>query len=191
MPSGKFILLRAKKFRECDLIIDALSNDGEKVTLKAMNALKSKRRFAGGLLEPLNFVELHFTESKVGNLIVQEGKVLYGFPRLREDYNKLEVAFRIIKMIQKGSQEGFDQQELFDLLGNTLKQLEITESPQLLRLQFELKYLFYLGFLAPNGDTSEFVSKKVSEHQSIKLTDDEFQYLSKISAQHLKQIELI
>ncbi|MCJ8276516.1 MAG: DNA repair protein RecO [Bdellovibrionales bacterium] len=191
MPSGKFLLLRCKSFRESDLIIDALSMTGEKQTLAAMNALKSKRRFAGGLLEALYFVELHYTTSKAGHSIISEGRVIHGFPGLRQDYNKLEVAFKLVKTIQKGVQEGLPQKELFDLLGNSLKHLETTNSPQLLRLQFELKYLFYLGFHAPNKDTEEFISKNIADHESIKLTNDEFQYLTQLTHQAFKQVDLL
>ena len=191
MPSGKFLLLRAKPFRENDLIIDALSKSGEKFTFSALNALKSKKRFAGGVLEPLNYVEILYSQSQAGHLVIQEGKILYGFPKLRESYAKLQMAFHLLKMIQKVSHEGLgDNHEIFDLLGNSLRELETSDEPHLLKLQFELKYLFYLGFLAPDKDTKEFIGKTISQHQSIELTEEEYQYLSQVTLQKLKQIDL-
>lgn len=191
MPSGKFILLRAKPFRDSDLIIDALSKNGEKFTFSALNALKSKKRFAGGVLEPLNYVEFQYSQSQSGHLVIQEGVILYGFPKLRESYARLQMAFHLLKMIQKVSHEGLDTPEIFDLLGNSLRELETSDEPHLLRLHFELKYLFYLGFLAPDKDTQEFVVKAVAQHKSIALTEEEYQYLSHMTLQKLKQIELV
>lgn len=192
MPSGRFINLRAKAFNESDLIIDGLSREGERFTFTAKNALKSKKRFAGGVLEPLNFVEFFFTQSKAGYYYIQEAKLVYGFTGLRDDYRKLEVGFHFLKLISKATQEGLaDNRRLFDLLGNALKSLETAEDPYLLKLQFELKYLFYLGFLAPDGETGEFVALPISESEKIQLTDDEYNYMNQLVKRQLKQVELL
>ena len=185
MPSGRFINLRAKPFKDTDLIMDVLSKEGERLTLTAKGALNSRRRFMGGVLEPLNFVEIYFTKAKSGYLYVQEAKVIESFSGLRKDYAKLEMAFHFVKLISKATYEGLsDNKRLFDLLGNSLKVLENTDRPHLLRLQFELKYLYYLGFLALDDDTNEFVAKPVSLHRQIDLTDEEYLYLNK-HTQHL------
>lgn len=192
MPSGRFINLRAKVFRESDLLIDVISKEGERLTFSAKNAVKSKRRFSGGVLEPLNFVEFFYTQSKSGFLYIQEAKLIYSFSGLRDDYKKLECAFYFLKLISKATQEGLqDNQQLFDLLGNTLKVLETSENPSLLKLQFELKYLFYLGFLALDKDTEEFVAKPVHANEQIQLTDEEYFYLSQLVMKQLKQVEVL
>lgn len=192
MPSGRFINLRAKTFKESDLIIDALSKEGERFTFNAKNAVKSKRRFSGGVLEPLNFVEFFYTQAQSGFFYIQEAKLIYDFSGLRNNYRRLECAFHFLKLISKGTREGLqDNKQLFDLLGNTLKVLETSENPNLLKLQFELKYLFYLGFLAINKDTEEFISKPVSAYEQIKLTDDEYMYLNQYASGQLKQIDVM
>ena len=191
MPSGKFLNLRAKAFNDADLILDVLSREGERLVLTAKNALLSKRRFSGGVLEPLNFSEIYYTQAKSGYLYVQEARVIYPFSGLRSDYRKLEVAFHFLKLISKATYEGLpDNKRLFDLLGNSLKALEATDQGHLLKLQFELKYLFYLGFLAPDDDTGEFVAKPVGSHNQIKLTDDEYLYLNQVTQRQLKDCDL-
>ena len=192
MPSGRFLTLRAKPYND-DLIVDALSKEGEKFTFSAKNAIKSKKRFAGGVLEPLHFVEFFYTQSKSGFYYIQEAKVIHGFSELRKDYHKLEMAFYFIKLISRATYEGLsDNKALFDLLGNSLKALESTEKPELLKLQFELKYLFYLGLLEISDDTGEFVGKPMNLHHQIELTDDEYLYLNQMTKQRLKQsVELL
>ena len=89
------------------------------------------------------------------------------------------MGFYFLKLISKTTYEGLaDNKKLFDLLGNSLRALENSEEPQVLKLQFEIKYLFYLGFLAIDDDTSEFIAKPVNLHKQIKLTNDEYTHLS-------------
>ncbi len=192
MPSGRFINLRAKPFKDADLILDVLSKEGERLVLTAKNARNSRRRFSGGVLEPLNFVEIYYTQAKSGYLYVQEAKVIKGFAGLRQDYRKLEMAFHFVKLIAKATYEGLpDNKSLFDLLGNSLHSLETTDQPHLLRLQFELKYLYYLGFLALDDDTIEFVLKPVSLHRQIDLTDDEYVYLNHLTQRLLREGDFV
>jgi len=182
MPSGKFLTLRAKVFAESDLILDVLSKQGERLTLSAKNAVKSRRRFAGGVLEPLNFVEIQYTQSKSGSghFYIQEAKSLYSFSGLRQDYQRLELAFKMLQLIAKVAQEGLgDNPQLFDLLGNSLRTLETSQHPFLLFLHFKVKTLYSLGFLGLDDDTREFVTLPTSEHSKIKLTDEEYRHLSK------------
>ncbi len=192
MPSGRFINLRAKPFRDADLILDVLSKEGERFVFTAKNALNSRRRFSGGVLEPFNFVEIFYTQAKSGFYYVQEARVIEAFAGLRKDYRKLELAFHFVKLISKGTYEGLsDNKNLFDLLGNSLKTLETSDTPHLLRLQFELKYLFYLGFLALNDDTGEFIAKPVRSHHEIHLTEDEYLYLNQLTQKLLREGDLL
>ncbi len=192
MPSGKFLTLRAKVFAESDLILDVLSKQGERLTLSAKNAVKSRRRFAGGVLEPLNFVEIQYTQAKTSSrhLYVQEAKSLYSFSGLRQDYKRLDLAFKMLQLIAKVTQEGLgDNPQLFDLLGNSLRALETSQQPLLLFLHFKMKTLFSLGFLGLDNDSHEFVNLPIAEHTKIKLSDDEYRHLSQ--ALELKLRELI
>lgn len=189
MPSGRFLTLRAKPFRDADLILDVISKEGERLVLTAKNALNSKRRFGGGVLEPLNFVEILYTQAKSKYLYVQEAKLVYSFSGLRSDYQRLELAFYFLKLVTKGTYEGLqDNKALFDLLGNSLKVLEETQSLNTLKLQFEFKYLYYLGVLALDEDTSEFIAKPVSQHSQIELTDEEYHYLSQMTKKGLQEV---
>ena len=190
MPSGKFIILRAKSFKESDLILEAISKEGERVTLTAKNAVKSRKRFAGGVLEPLNFVEFFFTQAKSGFFYIQEARIIYPFQKLRDSYAKLELAFYFLKLIAKGTHEGLqDNKSLFDLLGNSLKALESTDDLVTLKIHFEVKYLHFLGFLEEDPDFIEFTNKPINAHQAVNLTNDEQSFLLQKIKIRLHQVE--
>ena len=60
--SGTFILLKKVRFAESDLILTGISSEGEKKSFLARSALKSRKRFGGGVLEPTHFVEIGYSE---------------------------------------------------------------------------------------------------------------------------------
>ena len=214
MPSGKFINLCRKVFKESDFIIDSLSNNGEKFSFRATNALKSQRRFPGGVLEPLNFVELFYTKSRSGFLNLKEAKLIYDFYGLRQNYKKLETGLYFLKLLKEGSREGLsDNKSLFDLLGNSLKTLEKIEnckpngfdvqssknstntkddlkySNQIkrLKLHFKIKYLYYLGFLSPDSDTKEFIETPVNKYDQIGLSEKKFIHIDQMISKQIKE----
>ena len=213
MPSGKFINLRRKVFKESDVIIDSLSKNGEKFSFRAGNALRSQRRFPGGVLEPLNFVELFYSRSRSGFFYLKEARLIYDFYGLRRNYKKLETGLHFLKLIAGGSREGLsDNKSLFDLLGNSLKvleKIEISESDpsnfqflpdssekklkdsypiRKLKLHFEIKYLYYLGFLSPDSNTGKFIELPVKQFQEIGLTEDALNTLDQLISEQLKSL---
>ncbi|MEZ4873613.1 MAG: DNA repair protein RecO [Bdellovibrionales bacterium] len=148
VKTDRFIILKTLKYGESDLIVQALSKSGSKMGFIAKGARKSKRRFGGGILEPTHFVELTYKEglgtaSEMGRLLfLQDAQLLNGFVQLRGDYDRLQMALYFVHLIEKVSLEGMDESEYaFNLLGNALKQLEVTEHIPILKLQFELKFL--------------------------------------------------
>ena len=139
---SKVLILRAVKYGEADLILQALTNGGEKISLLARGALKSKKRFAGGVLEPTHFVEVRYKKSYSENKIatLEEATLLNGFEKLRTSYEKVEVAFYVLECLSKVSQEGDAVSDrLFNLAGHSLKSLENAEDLKLFRVHFCLK----------------------------------------------------
>ena len=176
MPSVKAFILRAKPYQEGDLIIEALGSHGERLTMIAKNAIKSRKRFGGGVLEPLNYSELTYSSRRSGFDFLQEGSLVYGFPQIRESYDKIRMALYFVKLILDVTRDGMDENKfLFDLLGNSLKTLEGAEDLQLLKAHFEIKFLYYLGMYVPAGELLEFAQRPVSHHGSINVADKKLQ----------------
>lgn len=171
-PSGattkiKGLILRATKYSEADLILTFLSSEGEKVSAIAKSALKSKKRFLGGVLEPTHFVEFVLTIPKIeGRLpVIEQAQLIQSFDQLRSDYDRLNLALRILELVSKMAQEGdLHSKELFNLLGNTLKELQTAPNLEILQLQFFLKLLMQQGVLEPEAWMKSFLSRSMKDN---------------------------
>lgn len=144
------IVLRRIKYGESDLVLHVLSPSGGKVSCLAKGALKSKRRFGGGVLEPTHFIEMELRPSPRadGLATLEEAHMIESFEGLRSSYERLEVALALIDMVDRVAQPGdAGSQHLFDLLGNGLRALQTATSPEILRAQFSLKLLYHQGVL--------------------------------------------
>lgn len=172
MTQGKdrFIILKKIKYAEADLIIHGLSPRGEKLGFIARGALKSKKRFGGGVLEPTHFVTFTYKQAgEHGQLnVLQEATLVNDFPGLRTDYDRLETALHILECVSKVSQEGDrDSEFLFNLLGNTLKVLESMPDVLVLKMHFYLKFLLQQGVVNAEPWMAPFLKTNLSD--SVKL----------------------
>ena len=169
--SARFLILRKIKYGESDLIIQALSSRGEKKSFLARGAVKSKKRFGGGVLEPLHFCEFLFQKNRSSELyLLKEATLIEDFPGLRQDYDRLDFALRILECTSKVSQEGeTDNARLFQLVGHALGYLEKTQELSIFKIQFYLKLLFQQGVLSPENWMLPFL--RTSLDQSYDLTD--------------------
>lgn len=167
---GRFIILRKMKYSEADLILHAISTQGAKYSFIARAALKSKKRFGGGVLEPSHFVQLTYKEaSDVGGLnVLQEATLINEFKNLRRSYDHLEFALHVLECVSKVSQEGDVNSEfLFNLLGHSLKAIEICDDLLVLKMQFYLKFLLQQGVIQPEPWMSPFLKVTMADVNSL------------------------
>lgn len=179
---NRFIILKKMKYSESDLILHAISTQGEKLSFMARGAAKSKKRFGGGVLEPTHFVSLTYKQaSEEGKLhVLLEATLINDFAGLRTDYDRLELALHILECVSKVSQEGDRHSEfLFNLLGHTLKVLEAAQDPLVVKMHFYLKFLLQQGvvdaepwmapFLKTNmADSNQLVSYRQTVDEELK-----------------------
>lgn len=165
---NRFIILKKVRYSEADLIIQALSPEGGKMSFIARGALKSRRRFGGGVLEPGNFVQLTYHVGGGQLATLKEAAVINDFHGLRKDYDRLEFALRAIEAVGKVSQEGDTMSAfLFNLLGNSLKALEAAPDLRPVKLQFWLKLLFQQGVLTAEPWMTPFLKASLSDYESL------------------------
>jgi Recombination protein O N terminal len=128
LRSEKVFILRAVKYGEADLIVTGLDSVGSKHTFLARAALRSRKRFGGGVLEPTHYVNITFDDKaqlRPGGLnTLKEAQLLEEFPGIRLSYERLNTALEITAMVSSLAREGVDDHEsLFNLYGNTLRVL--------------------------------------------------------------------
>lgn len=166
----RFIILRKMKYSESDLILHALSPRGEKLSFLAKGALRSKKRFGGGVLEPTHFVSLSYKiAANPGQLnLLEEATIINDFAGVRKDYDKLELALHILECVSKVSQEGDQDSEfLFNLLGNALKATEVTTDVLILKMHFYLKFLLQQGVIQPDPWMGPFLKTNLADSNTL------------------------
>ena len=97
----------------------------------AKGALKSRKRFAGGVLEPTHYIEATYMARSSRDAdplhTLLEATLLRAFPNLRTDYDRLEAALHMLALVHKLGQQGVvDSPDLFNLLGNALQAAEVS-----------------------------------------------------------------
>lgn len=184
----KFIILKKTKYGESDLIVNALSAIGTKKSFLAKGALKSKKRFGGGVLEPMHYVQFTYKESKTESGInyLNEASIIDDFRNIRTDFDRVEFALNIMNCVYHVSQEGdFDSSFLFNLVGHALRFLNTCTSDQLLtfKLHFYLKFLFQQGVISIEPWMSPFLKANLSDSGLLQQSEAVSTYLDSIEVQ--------
>lgn len=164
------ILLSKIKYSEADLILKFISVSGDVYSCIARSALKSKKRFGGGVLEPTHFMSItlaHRGESDTERLMVlEEAQVIDDFSGLKKDYDRLILGLQFVKVVAIVAREGDSNIDIFNLLGHALKAAETSSDLSFLKMQFNLKFLHLQGVLPPEPQYSPFL------RTSIRLSSD-------------------
>lgn len=183
LKQERFIILKKIKYGEADLIIHALGTDGAKCSFIAKSALRSKKRFGGGVLEPLHFVNFTYQDAKSEGQIrkLNEAILIDDFKEIRNSYEKLELGLFIINCVSHVSLEGDQNSEfLFNLTGHALRALTKCEDIKTLKMHFCLKFLYQQGVISVEPWMSIFLKTNLSDNQAfiadenIKLIVDEY-----------------
>lgn len=189
---GSFIILRKIKYGEADLILHALSSTGEKKSFLARGALKSKKRFGGGVLEPTHHVKFTYSvNSKSDMHTLKEAQLIQGFEGLRLDYDKLNFALVALEFVTKVSLEGDqDSASLYNLLGHLLKSLEKSTEFAVLKMQFYIKLMRQQGVLELEPWMNPFLQFPLGEHQELtkyqELVHEKIGYFEKVVRHYIE-----
>jgi DNA repair protein RecO (recombination protein O) len=188
----KAIVLRTTRYGEHDLIVQVINSKGAKLNLFARSALRSKKRFGGGVLEPTHFIQVMYQDksAKGGDHplhTLNEATLVNSFPKLRSDYARLEAALHAVQVITVVAHEGdVDSEAIFNLLGNTLKAAETSKSLDALKTHFEVKLLTLQGVLEHQAEEEALLRAPISDHESLELSDERWRKLRSRTASALK-----
>jgi DNA repair protein RecO (recombination protein O) len=171
----RIIVLKTFKHGDANLVIHGLNALGARMNFFARGAAKSRKRFGGGVLEPTHYLEVNYKAAKsqddepLHSLL--EAQIVREFPKLRENFERLDTALYFVRLVHKVSQQGvIDSPDMFNLLGNALAAAETTVNTSLLRLQFEVKMLQAQGVLSPNPELNDWLTHPISQHGELIIT---------------------
>jgi len=172
---AKALILRATKYGEADLIVQVLTSEGEKLSLLARSALKSKKRFGGGVLEPTHYVQLQFRQnsSRERMSTLEDAQIIDAFPSLRLSYDRVEAALFVVQCLARASQEGDSLSvDLFNLGGHSLKSLESVQDLTSFKIHFCLKLLFQQGVLETESWMKTYLQTSMAHHSNLEKNED-------------------
>ncbi len=180
----KVFILRKTRYGDADLILNCLTPRGARISLYARSALRSKKRFGGGVLEPTHYVHVLY-EDKSGTSAAEqplhtlkEATLIEGFDGLRTDYSRIELGLHFVRLISEVVREGeVDSEDLFNLLGNTLRIAQTSEKLDRLRTHFEVKLLANQGVLPVELEEEFLLKTPISEHEKLPLSEGQWQIL--------------
>lgn len=139
----KAIVLRRTNYGEADRIVQLLTPDGRR-SVMARGVRKEKSKLAGGIeLFAVSDVVIGKGRGELG--ILTSAKLDYFYRHILEDYDRLQCAYFVIKLVSRAS-ESVDEPEWFALLNETLAGLDALTVPlPLVQTWFYLRYAALLG----------------------------------------------
>ena len=197
MKTERLFILKVVKYGEADLLVFGLNSMGAKVPLFAKAALKSKKRFGGGVLESTHYIEATYNNTSRSfrgkslskqNLSMQnhtfyflkEASLQNDFHKIRKDYNRLQLGLYMIHLVYHFCHEGLcDNAQVFHLLGNSLRSLETSQNLSNLQVIFELRLLKIQGFLKESSCMRIPLAHSILEHEQFNLDPTVISYIKK------------
>ena len=143
------ILLKKIEYGDHDFIISFLTKSRGKISVIALNAKKSVKRFSGALdLFCVNHIQCVFPKKKKDGLIIlSRADLENGFANIRYDVFKTAYASFWVELIHFWLEEDKVQPDLYDLLLFSLDALNAgTISKEVLSLFFQIRFMSISGF---------------------------------------------
>ena len=167
----KGIVLKTVKWREADLIVTILLSKGSAKSFIATNALKSKKRFGGGVLEPSHYIQFSYSE-KGDMAYLQEASILNDFVHIRSRLDQLNYSMEGLQFLLKSTKENLEDESIFHLMGNFLNHMTIEVNPKKLYLHFQVRLLMILGILPNEPIYQLFTSNDLSQNVNLHISDE-------------------
>ena len=170
------IVLKRIEYGDNDLIVTYFTTAMGRISVIAKNARKSVKRFAGAL-EPFSVMNLECTWPKRKNALPMLNLVdlCHPFAKIRTSVVKTGYACYWLELINFSTEEGRQQQELYDLLFYVLRALDQgTMDKEILSLLFQIRFMNLSG-LAPDLTSCGTCSTALDEIDQQRIFFDFFQ----------------
>ncbi len=142
------IVLRRQDLRETSLILTLYTRDFGKIKGIARGVRGSRAQYGGGALELFALDEIVFYERKTSDIYtVSQCDLLEYFNPLRADLAKLSYATYLIELLDSVTTLADKNDEVFDLLLNSLRLMAGESSAKRAARIFEIKLLNLLGLM--------------------------------------------
>ena len=141
------IVLRSRNYRDKSKIVSLYTKSHGKMTFIAKGVRDTKSRW-GGVLQSMAYLNVMFYYNENRTLHLLSGADFErSFQSIFGEYEKTQSAYRIVELLNLATEENHESAELFELIVETLCNLEIaTKNYVNLFFNFELRLAKILGF---------------------------------------------
>lgn len=166
----KGIVIKETSYKDNDKIITILSDELGRVSVIAKGAKKTNSPY---LASSQYLVYSEFVLYKSTNYYyINSSEVINMFYSLRVDFEKLQIAFELTKLVYSVTDENQDTSQVLKLLLNTLYVIDkMNKDEKLVSAIFKIKLLDILGF-TPRLDVCNNCRKKLYEDPEEKIFYD-------------------
>ncbi len=161
MKTSEAFLIRKVQYGEADYVLTLLTKDFGKIRGLAKNAKKSRKRF-GGRLEPFVHLRARFRERPGGIKFIEDSETIKVFSSLMEDVGLFMWGSFILENVDVLLPEEEPNEDIFELLVETLSALDSKKNPLAVILRFQLSVLSLSGY-KPNFDACVNCGKTIEE----------------------------
>jgi DNA repair protein RecO (recombination protein O) len=142
--STEAVVLRTRDTNDADKIITLFTRDfGKQVVIaKGVKKLKSRKR---GNIEIFNHASMSIVNTK-GMGIITEAQLLSPFEKIRGSLPKTSVAYFVVEVINRTTQDNEKNEEIYELLLGYLTKINNSGKLREIRDRFTIDLLTLLGF---------------------------------------------
>jgi DNA repair protein RecO (recombination protein O) len=185
------IVLRRTNYGEADRILQLLTPDG-KQSVMAKGVRREKSRLAGGI-ELFAICEVVIGEGKGEIGILTSSKLVHFFRHIMEDYDRMQFAYTVIKLVSKSS-DMVAGSEWYDVLVETLAGLDSKSVAfELVQTWFYLHYAAVIGYELSlwHDENGKDLSSELAYRYDVAEKGLKAVLGGELSANHIKLLRLI
>ncbi len=161
MKDSEAFLLHKTEYGEADYILSLFTKDFGKIKGIAKYAKKSRKRF-GGRLEPFLHLRVRFREKPGGIKFIEDSETIRAFSTLMEDISLFICGSFVLENVEILLPEEDPNENIFNLLKETLSDLDSKKIPSNAILRFQLSLLTLSGY-EPNFDFCSVCKRSIED----------------------------
>lgn len=162
MKISEAFLIRKVEHGEADYVLTLFTKDFGKIRGFAKNAKKSRKRF-GGRLEPFVHLRARFRERPGGMKFIEDSETIEVFSTLMEKIGLFTWGSFILENVDALLPEEEPNERMFELLVQTLSDLDSKKSPLTVALKFQISALSLSGY-KPDFDACAKCGDSIGEN---------------------------
>jgi DNA repair protein RecO (recombination protein O) len=156
------IVIKRSNYSEADRIVTIFTKQNGKIKIKATGVRKIASRRSPHL-ELLNYCIFGLYQGK-GMPVLTEVESKESFPLLKKDLKRIGMAYHVCELIDGLCAENQENQDVFMLLGRTLRKLSRDDNLSEIIYEFELELLRLLGFQKPSESNLRIDTQEIIEN---------------------------